>query len=254
MASTAFPGHAENTVVRRVKDSTSGSSISKEVPCPIMLTQYNKSIGGVDKSDQYISYHKILRPTVKYWCFFHSVDIITVNSHIVYNWYRLRNNSAILSENQFRDLLILDIIQKYGLQKNYRKSKIFLKHFTLQNFAWKHTPPHKSPMRLLWTHGKYSLTQRRCSDCHLQPVLCIKPCLLIPLCIGSRSTNLQLQYLHLWLIMKSTVFQHRSLLGLPSCCLPGNDHHLHKPPPTSSWKVLVVDYCQRDFSRCEMMV
>ena len=67
MASNAFSGHSENTVVRRVKDSTSGSSISKEVPCPIMLTKCNKSMGGVDKSDQYMSYHKILRPTVKYW-------------------------------------------------------------------------------------------------------------------------------------------------------------------------------------------
>ena len=174
MASTAFPGHSENTVVRRVKDSTSGSSISKELPCPIMLTKYNKSMGGMDKSDQYISYHKILRPTVKYWkkMFFHSVDIITVNSHIVYNWYRLKNNSAVLSENQFRDLLILDIIQKYGLQKTKgsRRSSSNTLHCKISHGNTLH--PTKARCVYCGLHGKYSLTQRRCSDCHLQPALC----------------------------------------------------------------------------------
>ena len=43
VASTAFPGHSVNTVVRRVKDSVTGTSVTKEVPCPMMLAEYNRS-------------------------------------------------------------------------------------------------------------------------------------------------------------------------------------------------------------------
>ena len=45
VASTAFPGHSVNTVVRRVKDSVTGASVTKEVPCPMMLAEYNRSMG-----------------------------------------------------------------------------------------------------------------------------------------------------------------------------------------------------------------
>ena len=38
-----------------------------DVPCLIMLMKYNESMGGVDKSDQYISYHNILRKTSTLW-------------------------------------------------------------------------------------------------------------------------------------------------------------------------------------------
>ena len=65
MVSTAYPAHSENTVVRRVKDSVTGRSTSENVPCPLMLEKY-KSMGGVDLSDQFISYHRISRKTNKY--------------------------------------------------------------------------------------------------------------------------------------------------------------------------------------------
>ena len=40
-----------------------------------------------------------------------------MNSHLFYNWHRLLSGSKKLSENQFRDMLILEIITKYGEQK-----------------------------------------------------------------------------------------------------------------------------------------
>ena len=49
--------------------------------------------------------------------FYHVLDIITVNSHIIYNWCRLKNSSEIVTENQFRDSLIMEIITNYGLLK-----------------------------------------------------------------------------------------------------------------------------------------
>ena len=67
VASTAFPAHSENTVARRIKYPVTGLSGTKDVASPLMLEMYNKSMGGVDKSDQLISYHKTSRRTKKYW-------------------------------------------------------------------------------------------------------------------------------------------------------------------------------------------
>ena len=85
LASTAYPAHSKETVTRRTKDPISNQSVVTSVPCPDMLMKYNKSMGGVDKSDQYISYHKVSRKTAKYWktCFFHLVDVALVNLHIL---------------------------------------------------------------------------------------------------------------------------------------------------------------------------
>ena len=117
VASTAFTGHSVSNVVRRVKDSVSGASVTKEVPCPMMLAEYNRSMEGVDKSNQYISYHKVLRSTVKYWktMFYHVLDINIVNSHVIFNWCRLKNGYEVVTENQFRDSLIMVIITNDGL-------------------------------------------------------------------------------------------------------------------------------------------
>ena len=38
----------ENTVVRRVKDPVTKVSTTTDVPCPVMLEQYNKPMGEVD--------------------------------------------------------------------------------------------------------------------------------------------------------------------------------------------------------------
>ncbi len=177
MASTAFPGHSVNNVVRRVKDKRTGSCVSKEVPCPQMLFEYNKSMGGVDKSDQYISYHKVLRSTVKYWktMFYHMLDIITVNSHILYNWYRLSNSLRIVTENQFRDSLILEIISTYGILKRSTANTVPKQSSGMSACRIRHGSKLVSTKgRCVYCrlHGKKRFTQRKCPDCPLQPALC----------------------------------------------------------------------------------
>ena len=67
-----------------VQDSISGNLKYTYV----IIKQYNKFMGGVDKSDQYLAYHNILRRTVRYWKtpFYHLVDIAIVNVFILYNY------------------------------------------------------------------------------------------------------------------------------------------------------------------------
>ena len=85
--SNAYPGHSDGTARRASKD-TSGSHSVLEVPLPSTIKYYNKFMGGVDKSDQYISYHRILRQTKRYWntIFYHLLEICTTNSYILYKW------------------------------------------------------------------------------------------------------------------------------------------------------------------------
>ncbi len=47
MASTAFAGHSESIVSRRIKDPVSENSITTDVQCPLMLANYNKYMGGL---------------------------------------------------------------------------------------------------------------------------------------------------------------------------------------------------------------
>ena len=54
--STAYLGHSENKVKRRVK-TASGATQVQHVPIPLPIEKYNAYMGGVDMSDQLISYH-----------------------------------------------------------------------------------------------------------------------------------------------------------------------------------------------------
>ena len=82
---------------------------------PVIIENYNKFMGGVDKSDQYLQYHSSFRRTIRYWktLFYHMLDVAVVNSMVIYNWGSMELGGKPLSENQFRDTLILQMIGKY---------------------------------------------------------------------------------------------------------------------------------------------
>ena len=124
LASTAYLANSEITVHQWAKDPMNNTSITTEVPCPGMLEKYNKSMWDVDKSDQYFSYHKVLRKNVKYWktTFFHLIDVAIVNSHILCNWFQLRNSRKTMSENQLLDALVLNITSIYGTETHPQAS------------------------------------------------------------------------------------------------------------------------------------
>ena len=65
LMSTAHPGHEEGTAQRRVKNASGTQMI--DVATPALLMNYNQFMGGVDKSDQFMSYHHVPRQTIHYW-------------------------------------------------------------------------------------------------------------------------------------------------------------------------------------------
>ena len=66
VASTMHTATVNEKVIRRMKDKA-GQLLRKEVKIPPPIVEYNKYMGGVDLSDQAISYYNILRKTLKYW-------------------------------------------------------------------------------------------------------------------------------------------------------------------------------------------
>ena len=60
--STAHPGHSERKVQRKVVEGGKMSIV--EITQPVAVEMYNCYMGGVDASDQYLSYHNTLPKTV----------------------------------------------------------------------------------------------------------------------------------------------------------------------------------------------
>ncbi|KAJ8349612.1 hypothetical protein SKAU_G00247420 [Synaphobranchus kaupii] len=115
-----FHNANDSTNVTRLvkKDATWSSLVVRQ---PAVISDYNKHMGGVDRSDQMISSYNVLQKTQKWWktLFFHFIDIAVVNSFLLFQeWqhsqagdkHRLADYSHItFRENLSRQLAGLDI-------------------------------------------------------------------------------------------------------------------------------------------------
>ena len=173
LMSTVYPGHSEDNVTRKARDK-SGKFQEVSIPRPVMVKMYNQNMGGVDKSDQYLAYHNVLRKTVRYWktLLYHMVDVAVVNAFIVYNILAFESGHKPISENDFRDALVLQIINKYGKEKREAisrgrppKSSCRIKHGS-QLFT------EKCRCQYCKLNNAENYTKRRCSDCEFSPPLC----------------------------------------------------------------------------------
>ena len=117
----AYPGHSEHSEPRKIFNRDTGRKEEVSIPRPIAIDKYNMFMDGVDKSDQLLSYHTILRKTEilenstvpsdrRCGCeFTHSIQL-----------YCCHAGSKTITENDFQDALVLQIIQKYGQEKQQR--------------------------------------------------------------------------------------------------------------------------------------
>lgn len=86
---------------------------------PQLVKDYNKYMGGVDKSDQMIGKYKILRRTQKYWktILYHCIDIAKVNSFILFQEFRKKHSNIpeLQRPNSYSQLdFTLDLIKELG--------------------------------------------------------------------------------------------------------------------------------------------
>ena len=174
--SSAFPGHSENTVSKKKTNPKTGAMDICDIAIPIVVQKYNKYMGGVDKSDQYLSYHNVLRKTVRYWktLFYHMVDIAAVNAFIIYNYTASLRGIKTITENDFRDQLVLQMINVYG--KNCREKVPLGRHpqseERIKHGSFVFPIEQRARCQYCYLRGEVNWTQRKCKDCNFQPALC----------------------------------------------------------------------------------
>ena len=80
---TTIHDDSMTTKVRRTRRVQGGQ---EEVKKPVVVEQYNSYMGGVDRSDQLLSYYGFSHRTVKWWrrAMFHLLDMAVVNAYILY--------------------------------------------------------------------------------------------------------------------------------------------------------------------------
>ena len=163
VASNSYPGHRDGTTSRRGKNP-SGHFEMMEIPLPSPIKAYNKYMGGVDKSDQLIGYHRILRQTKRYWrtLLFHLFEICVTNSAVIRKWKHMQNKTKPLTMSGFRDAVVLAIIKKYGGDNTQHG---------MQDFTIRHgsTPYAGTRRKCAICHKKCT---RYCKDCPFSPALC----------------------------------------------------------------------------------
>lgn len=142
-----------------------------------MIERYNAYMGGVEKSDQFLAYHNVLRKTVRYWktLFYHMIDTAAVNAFILYNPIATSSGIKTITENEFRDHLVLQIIDSYGKEKREEKTAGQPSRSDCRVKHGSRLFPHEGRARcqLCWMHRKVTnWTQRKCPDCLFTPALC----------------------------------------------------------------------------------
>ena len=168
---------------RRTRLVTGGR---EEIRKPVMIDEYNKYMGGVDKSDQLLSYYGFKHRTVKWWkrAAFHLIDLAIVNAYLL---YKMSIQSKHLSHKDFRVTLAKELLLKYNdvsTGKNPSRNKSSLppparlleRHFPDKNPASSERPSTQFECAVCsFKKGKgRKRTAYSCKECKVP--LCIVPC------------------------------------------------------------------------------
>ena len=103
---------AHNQLVGTVLKRPKGGREKIPIPCPTSISDYNAFMGGVDVTDQHLSYYSLTqRRTLKRWkkVFWRMIDISILNSWIIF-----RSNfedSDIRSHREFHIALVHELVQ-----------------------------------------------------------------------------------------------------------------------------------------------
>ena len=169
------------TKTRRTRLSSTGR---ENVEKPLMVDRYNTFMGGVDKSDQLLSYYGFNHRTVKWYkrATFHLIDLAIVNAYILYQMST--QTEKHMSHVQFRIKLATQMLTRAGIDLTSTVSsprlpphaRLHERHFLAK------LPPRSSgkPSQyecIVCSHKKHNgrkTTTYHCKQCKV--ALCVVPC------------------------------------------------------------------------------
>ena len=151
---------AHSQSIGMVMKRPKGSREKLPIPCPTSISDYNSFMGGVDITDQHISYYSLTqRRTLKWWkkIFWRMIDISILNSWIIF-----RTNikdSDISSHREFRIALVHELVQPLLSLKASPECPVSLTYA-------KGRRPASAEKRLLGKHFAFKSSRRgRCTVC-----------------------------------------------------------------------------------------
>ena len=165
---------------RRSRHAPGGTEVVNK---PIAIEEYNTYMGGVDKSDQLLSYYGFCHRTFKWWrrAFFHLLDVAVVNAYIM---YQQSAQGPKLTHKMFRVELAKEMLLYAGLdtQAIPRTPSLPLSSRLTERHFLEKIPPTKSgkPTQQDCSvcskrkEGQRVTTTFRCKQC--QKALCVVPC------------------------------------------------------------------------------
>lgn len=157
----------------------------EEVVCPEMVIDYNTRMGCVDRADQLKSYYEISRKSKKFWhrLFFHFLDLVTVNSFILFNVRQLHLGGTGMNLKDFRLAVVAGLLgasqpTPRGRRTNPKQISKFKKTIPLEKRFDQamHMPVRDKSRRCTYCSTKNNphRTKWACSTC--KEGLCLSEC------------------------------------------------------------------------------
>lgn len=187
--------HGSDLSVSHRRDTVNDTIIMK----PNMVINYNKYMGGVDRSDQMISYTNNIVKSFKWWkkVIFHLLAIAVLDSYIL---FKSDNPTSNITHRTFRRKLVTELIENNPTQLNVRVGRPVKAPQQLARLSGRHFPSKikgtgkKGNISRLCkvcneaerNNADLSANKRRrpghetryeCKDCNVS--LCLEPCFQI---------------------------------------------------------------------------
>lgn len=177
MLSTAHDPRKTTTVLRKNKDGT-----RVDVPCPVVVAEYNSSMGGVDRFDQMRECYAIGRRSVKWWhrIFYFLIDLAIINSFVL---WKLNKGCEKEEQLSYRIRLARQLIAGFTSRKRRGRPASFLgkrgcvpedvrlvkvgNHLPVKNTNYRRC-------RMCSTKSNEKRTKFVCTACDVP--LCVDPC------------------------------------------------------------------------------
>lgn len=106
MISTCHNSKTE-LVTRKIKNN-----VTEQFPKPCVISDYTAKMGGVDRNDHYCSSYGFAKKSLKWWrkLYFWLLEVSVVNSFILYNSEKKKNNEPVVRHVTFRKQLIEQLV------------------------------------------------------------------------------------------------------------------------------------------------
>lgn len=182
--------HDTNPTSTRRRDFESNEPIQK----PSVVVQYNKYMGGVDRSDQMVAYINTICKSFKWWkkVFFHTLAIAVLNSYLL---FKLDNPTTNMTHRMFRKKLVSELLSKNPMpnEATVKAGRPTLAPKQLERLTGRHflskiersekkatvtrlcaVCNHAEPVKDGSKKRKRHETSYECKDCNVS--LCLEPC------------------------------------------------------------------------------